>query len=347
MSPLSVYRFIRHCLIFSLLFVLCLFADNTLSAKNRELEPLRLSYLGSSTPGMDCLQHAQPKKKKGKGSRPTVNQESEHRPVATRTYYLNEHRRRATIQAYVRRPNGEVMEPLLRLGYKPSVSFPTPFDHDPIHGPNTVYVVEQGLEDDVLTIRTAKWITMHHNCGWGHDGKFDKNLTEPQPLHSIPFEIVIDKLWDPNFHARVTSGDKLHITILSYGIPVPGVSLTLSSETGWSKRVRSDENGTATIQMIRDYYPPLWAHFKRSHRGEFLVTARFNAAQQGSFRGEAYNHVNYITTLPWTYSPAQQDYASYSFGLALVLLAMTVSGFGIYMYRERRRKPYKGIRFDE
>lgn len=335
-----------------MIHLFCLLSGNDLFAKTRELEPLRLSLQGPPATGPDCEQHpaASPppaRKDTNKRGRPTATLESEHRPVGKRTYYFNEHRRRAVIESYVRRPGGKVIAPELRLGYKPSISFSTPFGDGPVHGANSVYVVEQGVNDEVLTIRTAKWITMHHNCGWGHNGKFDKALTTPQPLATIPFEIVVDKLWDTNFHLSVTSGDRLGITVLSYGQPVPGATVSLSSEKGWSKSAVTDKEGRVTIQMIRDYYPPLWSQFRRTHRGEFLLTALYNADQQGSFRGDSYHHVSYITTLPWQYSPSSKDYASYAYGLVLGLLGMTVSGFGVYIYRERRRRPYKGISFDE
>ena len=212
--------------------------------------------------------------------------ESEHRPVGKRTYYFNEHRRRAVIESYVRRPGGKVIEPELRLGYKPNVSFSTPFGDGPVHGANSVYVVEQGVDDEILTIRTAKWITMHHNCGWGHNGKFDKALTTPQPLATIPFEIVVDKLWDTNFHLSVTSGDRLGITVLSYGQPVPGATVSLSSEKGWSKSAVTDKEGRVTIQMIRDYYPPLWSQFKGPTGANFYLPHNIMRSKRQLQRGQ-------------------------------------------------------------
>lgn len=335
------------CFLLHLIFLL----PGSLFAEATDQKPLRLLYLGSAAKGPACEQHAaspQPRGKKGKtgGGRPAPLFESEHRPVAKRTYYFNEHRRRAIIKAYIRRPNGEVVEPEIFLGYNPHVSFSTPFGDGPVHGPNSVYVVEQGVENSVLTIRSAKWITVHHNCGWGHDGKFEETLVNPQPLDIVPFEIMIDKLWDTNFHLSVASGDRLGITVLSYGKPVAGAVVTVSSEKGWSKRVVTDKKGKTAVQLIRDYYPPLWSSFKRTHRGEFLVTAQYESDQQGHFRNASYERVHYITTLPWQYSPSSRDYASYSYGLGLGVLGMTVSGFGVYIYRERRRKPYKGISFD-
>ncbi len=283
----------------------------------------------------------------GSGGRPGPVQESEHRPVPQRIYHLNELRRQAGVQAFVRRPDGSVIEPELRFGVNPSLSFQTPMGDGPVHGANSVYVVEQGVEDNTLIVRTAEWITMHHNCGWGHDGKFDETKTTPQSLDSIPFEIVINKLWDPNFHASVTSGDKVVITALSYGQPVPGASVTLSTEKGWNKQIVTDQDGKATLQLIRDYYPPSWPEFHRTFRGKFLVTARHDAEQNGSYKDKSYERISYIATLPWKYSPSRQDYSSNLYGLLIGALAMTVSGIGVYAYRERRKKPYRGISFDE
>jgi hypothetical protein len=279
--------------------------------------------------------------------RPQPTQESEHRPVPQRTYHFNEHRRLADINAYVRRPDGSVIEPELRLGVNPSLSFPTPFGDGPVHGGNNVYVVEQGIDNNVFVVRTAKWITMHHSCGWGHDGKFDETLINPQSLDTVPFEIVVDDLWDPNFHARVTSGNRLRIRVLSFGRPVQGAKVTLTTDKGWSKTVKSDKDGVASVQMIRDYYPSSWTEFHRTHRGKFLVTARYDADQLGAYKGKPYERISYVSTHPWKYSPSERDYSSYSYGLLVGTLAMTVSGVGVYAYRERRKRPYKGIVFDE
>lgn len=341
----------RNLFIGLLVQLYCLLPTGPLLAKAGEVEPLRLSYLGEAVNGMACDQHASrpapTPDNKGKERRPMITMESEHRPVGKRTYYLNNYRRRAIISAYVRRPDGVVIEPELHLGYMANVSFPTPFGNGPAHGANSVYVVEQEVADRILTVRTAKWITMHHNCGWGHEGKFDRNLTTPQPLATIPFEIVIDKLWDRNFHLGVSSGDNLNVNVLCFGQPVEGATVTLSSEQGWTKRVTTNREGRATIAMIRDYYPPSWSAFSRGHRGEFLVTAQYDEEQPGQFRGQSYDRRSYLTTLPWQYSTSARDYASYSYGLVLAVLGMSLSGFGVFIYRERRRKPYKGISFDE
>ena len=341
----------RSGLILFVLVLLILVPGASTQANYRDLAPLRLSLAPLSAAGAEDCGHAPapdsvPATGRPQGQ-PRPAQESEHRPVPTRTYHFNEHRRQADIKAYVRRPDGSVIQPELRLGVNPSLSFPTPFGDGPMHGANNVYVVEQGVDDSVFVVRTAKWITMHHSCRWGHDGKFDETLINPQSLDTIPFEIVVDKLWDTNFHARVTSGNQLRIRILSFGRPVQGAKVTLTTDKGWSKTVVSDKEGVASVQLIRDYYPPTWSEFHRTHRGRFLVTAQYDEDQQGVYKGKPYEHISYVATHPWKYSPSERDYSSYSYGLLIGILAMTVSGVGVYAYRERRKRPYKGIVFDE
>ena len=315
----------------------------------RIIEPLQLSLnLPSAVTGEDCGHPPVAGSQSGSSNkRPRLVQESEHRPVPKRKYHFNDHRRRAGVKAFVRRPDGSVIEPELSLGVNPRVTFSTPRGDGPAHGANSVYVVEQGIEENTLLVRAAKWITMHHSCGWGHDNKFDDTRTNPQALETIPFEIIIDKLWDPNYHASVKSGDQLLVTVVSYGKPVPGAKVTLKTEKGWIKQMMTDENGTATLQLIRDYYPSSWQNFHRNYRANFLVTAEYEADLKGNYRDQPYNRISYITTLPWKYSPSRQDYSSYTFGLLIGALSLTVSSVGVYAYRERRKKPYKRISFDE
>jgi len=319
------------------------------------LAPLRLSPAPPQN-SVECEEHeAQPVKPKkpaksasrsgrggaGQGKKPAL--ESEHRPQPVRTYYFNEHRRQAQIEAMVRRPDGSIIEPTLQLGINPNLSFPTPFGEGVSHGANNVYLLEQGVEDQVLIARSAQWLTMHHSCGWGHEHKFNPDRTIPQSLNTLPLEIVIDDLWDPNFHAKVTTGQQLRITVLNYGKPLPGARVQVQSEQKWVKEVITDKSGTATLQLIRDYYPTKWSDFHRSRRGEFLVTASYEAEDQGVFQDHEYERIRYLTTLPWQYSPARADYSSYSLGLIITLLGFTLTGGGVYFYRERRKKPYRGI----
>ena len=121
----------------------------------------------------------------------------------------------------------------------------------------------------------------------------------------------------------------------------------MQTEQKWVKEVVTGKDGTASLQLIRDYYPASWSDFKRTKRGEFQVTALYEAEEQGVFKGLEYERVRYITTLPWKYSPARADYSSYGLGLMIGLLGFTLTGGGIYFYRERRKNPYRGISLED
>ncbi len=332
----------------TLLITFLLFAVPTVT-EAQELRPLRLGLSPTALAGEECLEHGPagppPGSKAPGGQRPVL--ESEHRPKPVRIYHFTEHRRLADVKAYVRHPDGRVVEPELRLGVNPRLTFKTPFGDGPNHGAHNAYVVEQGVEGNVLVVRIAKWIAMHHSCGWGHDQKFNELLTQPQALTSIPLEILISDLWDGNFHSRVTTGKNLSISVLNNGTPLAKARVSLKTEQGWVKEVETDRDGVATIQLIRDYYPSSWQQFHRSRRGEFLVTATYEAEEHGEYRGIPYERVRYITTHPWTYAPATSDYTSYAMGLLIAVIAMVLTGGGVFLYRERRKKPFQGIVFEE
>ena len=131
--------------------------------------------------------------------------------------------------------------------------------------------------------------------------------------------------------------------MLSYGKPLVGAKVQLQTGEKWVKEVVTGKDGTASLQLIRDYYPAKWSDFQRTRRAEFLVTAFYEAEEQGVFKDLEYERLQYITTLPWHYSPARADYSSYGLGLIIGLLGFTFTGGGIFFYRERRKRPYKGI----
>ena len=144
-------------------------------------------------------------------------QESEHRPVRIRRYWLSEAGALRRLEACVLRPDGSVTEADLRKeGVWVSVSFKTPFGDGPMHGVHNVYVMDKRVVEGELIVRVGKWLTIHHNCGWGHKHKYDKERIKAKSLKSIPFEVTCEGLWDGNFHSNVSSGDRLKVKVLSH-----------------------------------------------------------------------------------------------------------------------------------
>jgi len=274
--------------------------------------------------------------------------ESEHRPQPVRKYWLNTCGISDNAKAYFMHPEGDYSQvPVERDNHDISVTVKTPFGEGPAHGANNVYLVDQLVHDDVLIKKTAKWVVVHHNCGWGHDHKFNEKRLHPQSLPEVPLEIVVDDLWDSNFHSNVMSGDTINLQVLSYGKPAPNASVTVVSDKGWSKNITTDDQGRASFQLVRDYYPESWSLFNRQHLGTIKLSAVYTVPEKGDYNGQPYESVLMNSSFSWRYYPARKEYVSYAYGLVVVGLFMVVSGIGVYGYRERRKKPYREIRFDE
>ncbi|RJQ63557.1 MAG: hypothetical protein C4530_03325 [Desulfobacteraceae bacterium] len=287
---------------------------------------------------------------RGKGRPPEF--ESEHRPLPLRRYRLGSSGRSQNVsrnvEAFVLHPAGNISRPRIESGRRDiTISFETPSGDGPMHGVHNLYVVDRQVIGSCLVIRIAKWHTVHHSCAWGHAYKYDKNRTRAKTLDAIPLEISCENLWDGNFHSDVKSGDLLRFDVRFYGAPAAGAAIRLTSGQGWTKQEATESDGTAAFQLIRDYYPKRWDRFHSRHRERFTAVAEYEVSQKGSFSGEAYDRIRYISSIPWTYTPSRSDYTSDLFGLSIGFFAMTAAGAGVYLHRERRRKPYREIVFRE
>lgn len=274
--------------------------------------------------------------------------ESEHRPQSTRTYWLNTCAISDEAKAFVVRPEGAVEPvPIERDGHEVRVNVNTPLGEGPVHGANNIYLIDSFVEDGVLIMSAAKWLAIHHNCGWGHDHRFNKVRMTSLSFSDAPLEIVVDNLWDKNFHSNIMSGDQILVKVLSFGKPAAGAIVDIESEQGWRKQIVTDGEGKGSFRMVRDYYPDSWLEFDRTRSSRMKMSARYENGEGGEFRGQAYNGVRMTSTFTWRYYPARQEYVAYDKGLMIAFFTMTVCGLGIFCYRERRKKTYREIRFDE
>jgi hypothetical protein len=309
---------------------------------------LTLSPAFSDAAGSDCGHGgAVPVAKRGRGKGRRPEHESEHRAVPVRTYWLNTIDVSPDITAYVVHPDTVVEEIAINREEMPKISFTLPFGDGPVHGGNFVYVIDRKVVDGVLTVRTAKWLTIHHSCGWGHNHRFEEERLRSQRLPSAPLDIVINGLWDGNFHSTIMAGDTLDIRVLLRGEPAKNVRVSVTTEKKWTNEVSTGPDGIASVQLVRDDYPDNWLAFKRDKKSSFKVVARHAVERKGIYQNQSYETVRYITTFPWRYYPSRSEYSSYSSGLLVGTLSFGVGGVGIYAYRERRKKPFKGTVFDE
>ncbi len=284
--------------------------------------------------------------KPGRDGRP-ARFESEHRAKPKRVYWLQQGDYRVKPEAFQMLPEGEEKKLDVEIsedGWSVTVPLATRGKkRDRVHGANNIYVTEKKVREDLLFLRTAKWITIQHTCRWGHDEKHNKIRQTPLFSEKVPLEIVPRKLWDGNFHVKTGTGDIFRAKVCRYGKPVPGAAVTVVSGTGWTKKLRTDEKGEISFQIIRDYYPKSWERFKRSKKSRLLILAEYTDSQNGEYSGKPFKGRKYTSTLSWRYSPAKEDYTSYSSGLLMGTLFLLLSAGGIFYYRERRKVPEKDI----
>jgi hypothetical protein len=272
---------------------------------------------------------------------------SEHRAVPVKKFYLNIHDLPDSAKAYVLRPDGSMSEG--RLSHDEG-AWTVTVDTKPMDGSMdgvfNVYVVDKQVSDGTLLVRVAKMNAINHSCGWGHKFKFDKERQRPKNLDSIPLEIVGHDLWNGYFHTQTMSGDNFVFSVLRDGRPVKA-NVRVRTQSGWVKTMKTDEEGKGGFQIIRDYYPEKWNDFKARKKSGFVITAEYEADEKGVYEGSRYDRVKFVTTLPWRCQPQRSEYASYAFGLAIAAAVAIAAGLAVYIHRERRRRPYREVKFDE
>lgn len=270
------------------------------------------------------------------------------RPTPKRIYILSDKDISENAEPFLLRPDGSMGEArLVRDKGGVKVEFENPMGDGPAHGANNLYVVDRRVENGTLFVRTAKWIYIHHSCGWGHDYRYDKQRNSPHSFGQIPLDITFDKLWSGNLHADVLSGDVLTMEALHYGKPVAGAMISVTTEQQWTKRLRTDEKGKASLRLIEDYFADDWKEFERRNTGALTVVARYDADESGEYEGKKYDHISMVTTFLWKYNPAAEGYMSYAAGLYAGLFAIGIGGLGIFYHRQRRKSPLKEKWFDE
>ncbi len=287
------------------------------------------------------LSLAQPGKKSDKKF------ESEHGPLPKRTYWLNASLA-ATARGLILHPDGSSGE--LEIAKKDGgsfVQFDSPWKSESMHGPNSVYVFDRAVLGDTLYVRTAKWIVIHHNCAWGHPFKYNQERLTPRGMEKVPLEIVPEALWDGNFHVKTETGMNLTLQVLSYGKPAANAHLTVMTHRGWQKEMVTDGEGKVSFQLIRDYYPRGWENFHRTHLDSLLFVARLEVNRSGALNAHPYRRELLTTSLPWRYRPAQADYTSLAWGLAIGFITIAFSLAAVLIYRERRKKPLRRLHFNE
>lgn len=212
----------------------------------------------------------------------------------------------------------------------------------PALGFYNAYLLRRSVQGGLLDVQVAKAELLKASCC----SKRDFHLYKPVMDDSAPIEIVREHQPDEKTMTRLSSGDKAAFLVRSFGKPVAGAKVTVQTQEGWRKRAVTGADGRVEFALVRDYFPE-WSDFNRRKTGTFLVLAELETGEAGILDGEPYAATRYLTSIAGRYYPAPYDYQSYAYGLTLILVVMTLSGLLVWIYRRRRVKPFKEIRFDE
>jgi len=215
----------------------------------------------------------------------------------------------------------------------------------PKNGYYNLFAKSEIINDDTLFYRVAK--LEYLNGKHGSEDIYNEGIKKELKTDKIKIDLL--RLKDDNensFFYRISMGDTLKFKATLDGKPLQNADLDIDLNSGWSKNIKTDANGTASFVIIRDYFPS-WDRFDKRYKQEMLLTLTFSEDTNGTISDQQYKKVNYILTYPLSYYPNSSDYQSYSYGLLVGLFVFVLSGIVVYLYRRRRTKPFKEIKYEE
>lgn len=205
------------------------------------------------------------------------------------------------------------------------------------------YLKQTMTHGDLLHVQIAKAELLHGTCC--AKGVDEEAVAKPIINANMPLELVRQHYPKEGLFTRIVSGDKVDFIVLSYGKPVAGAKVSMTTQQGWSRSQVSDAQGLVSFTMIRDYYTS-WLEFKKYHKQTYLMVADLEVTDKVTVEGVTYNAAHYTATLAGNYYPSPYDYRSYAWGLGIALFVIVFGGVSIYLYRRRRIKPYQEVRVD-
>jgi hypothetical protein len=214
----------------------------------------------------------------------------------------------------------------------------------PEYGFYNAYLTQSMDHGDMLHVQIAKAELLHGTCC--AKGIDYEALAKPIINNKVPLELMREHYPDEGLFTRIVSGDKLSFIALSYGKPVAGATVSMTTQDGWSNSKVSNAEGRVSFTLIRDYFPA-WLEFKKYHKQNYLMVADLDVRGKIVSDGAEYNSAHYTSSLPGNYYPSPNDYRSWAWGLGLSLFVIVFGGLSIYLYRRRRLKPFKEERVDD
>ncbi len=209
---------------------------------------------------------------------------------------------------------------------------------------NAYLIIKKGL-GDTLHINISKAELLSHSCRNGHHKKL-----EARPVRYYPeiseFEVIRQRHPYEDYHFFTSSGDTETFKTILDGEALEGVKVTINTEKGWSRTLMTDKNGEINTEFIQDYFSN-WKELNTRKIYYYMLQADYTLKKDIHYNGKDYKYIHYTVTMSDGYRPSKTMYTSMFWGLIIFLITTLVSVIGVFIYKERRKRPYKEVRFNE
>ncbi len=156
----------------------------------------------------------------------------------------------------------------------------------------------------------------------------------------LPLEISI---MSKASHNRRYMGDELTVRVLYKGRPLSNAELYLITDSGWTKRVKTDANGEGKFALLTDRAVLLKEH-NHNAVNKYIFWVGHTDKTAGVDKGKGYEGNRYISTLVISVYPSPHAWESSRIGYLTVLATTLIVGLGISLRRHLRRRESKVVR---
>lgn len=203
----------------------------------------------------------------------------------------------------------------------------------PHQGIFNVYFEEPMSHGDMLHLQVAKIELVYGSCC--EKGADDWWSNKPIVNEKLPLELIREQSVDEKTFTQVKSGDELRIIVMSYGRPVAGAWVGMTTRNGWSDSKRSDVDGHVEFSIDPNRIAS-WETGSNNWQQEYLLMAEYDVASEVFLNGVRYKTAHYTSSLSGTYLPISNNQTSILIVMVAGLL-LIVGGAG-YIWRRRRTK---------
>ncbi|DAB39922.1 MAG TPA: hypothetical protein CFH81_06795 [Sulfurovum sp. UBA12169] len=215
----------------------------------------------------------------------------------------------------------------------------------PHNGYYNLFFNSSKVEEDTLHYKSAKLEFLNGNHGLADVYEPRKSQPFIGDKNKIDLIRVRDKKEDSFFYTH-SSGDLLRFKALLNNKPLANAEIKVSVDTGWTKDLKTDKEGIAAFNIIKDYFPK-WSEFDKRHKGMLLISLSYDDNSSGILNGVNYSKTKYTLTYPLSFYPNENEYKSYKDGLIIAMLTLLLASFIAYRFRRNRTKPFSEVRYDE